>query len=87
MGQVYRLYWIRLGAGLRISCWPFLKQRKCQTSWKAGQTRFPIIFPERISGSQEWENAGTVVRKFESANGQCYALDLDEPVDLNNGPA
>jgi hypothetical protein len=41
-------------------------------------------------GSDFWRPgvgiSGTVVRKFESANGQCYALELDEPVDLNNEP-
>ncbi len=41
-------------------------------------------------GSEFWQPGvrvtGTVLRKFESANGQCYALELDEPVDLNNEP-
>jgi hypothetical protein len=38
-------------------------------------------------GSEFWEEGtsidGTVTRKFESANGQCYALELDKPVELN----
>jgi hypothetical protein len=38
-------------------------------------------------GSEFWQPgtsiSGRVLRKFESANGQCYALELDEPVDLN----
>ena len=39
-------------------------------------------------GSEFWQPGvridGVVLRKFESANGQCYALELDEPVDVNN---
>jgi hypothetical protein len=38
-------------------------------------------------GSDFWRPGvgitGTVLRKFASANGQCYALELDEPVELN----
>jgi hypothetical protein len=38
-------------------------------------------------GSEFWQPGtrinGRVLRKFESANGQCYALELDGPVDLN----
>ena len=30
--------------------------------------------------------SGIVVRKFESSNGQCHALELDKPVDLNHQP-
>ena len=38
-------------------------------------------------GSEFWQPGvsinATVMRKFESANGQCYALELDEPADVN----
>jgi hypothetical protein len=38
-------------------------------------------------GSEFWQPgvhiSGRVLRKFESANGQCYALELDEPVAIN----
>jgi hypothetical protein len=38
-------------------------------------------------GSEFWEPgvriSGKVQRKFESANGQCYALMLDEPAEVN----
>lgn len=38
-------------------------------------------------GSEFWGPGvkihGTVLRKFESANGQCYALEVEPPVDLN----
>ena len=38
-------------------------------------------------GSEFWRPAvainATVVRKFESINGLCYALETDEPVDLH----
>jgi hypothetical protein len=40
-------------------------------------------------GSDFWEPgvqiSGVVRRKFDSANGQCYAIELAEPVDLNGG--
>jgi hypothetical protein len=42
-------------------------------------------------GSEFWQPGvnihGTVIRKFESANGQCYALELDEPVTLSGNQA
>jgi hypothetical protein len=38
-------------------------------------------------GSEFWQPgvhiSGRVLRKFESANGQCYALELDERVGIN----
>jgi hypothetical protein len=38
-------------------------------------------------GSEFWQPGvsinGTVLRKFESANGQCYALEVNPPVELN----
>lgn len=38
-------------------------------------------------GAEFWQPGttitGTVVRKFESTNGLCYALQLSEPVQLN----
>jgi hypothetical protein len=38
-------------------------------------------------GSEFWRPGvhirGNVVRQFESANGPCYALELDSPVELN----
>ncbi len=41
-------------------------------------------------GSDFWRPgvsiSGTVLRKFESRNGQCYALELKEPVDINAEP-
>jgi hypothetical protein len=37
--------------------------------------------------SPEIRIRGTVLRKFDSANGECYALELEEPVQLLNGDA
>jgi hypothetical protein len=38
-------------------------------------------------GSEFWQPGvrigAVVLRKFESANGECYGLELDEPVELN----
>src|SRR6202167_974497 len=40
----------------------------------------------KFLGSDFWQPGvairGVVLRKFESANGQCYALELSEPVEL-----
>lgn len=41
----------------------------------------------KFLGSEFWRPGvtitGVVLRKFESANGQCYALELDDPVELD----
>lgn len=41
-------------------------------------------------GSEFWRPgvsiAGIVQRRFETVNGQCYALEVDQPVDLNGEP-
>ena len=41
-------------------------------------------------GSEFWDEGvsikGRVLRKFESANGQCYALELSDPVEIDGEP-
>ncbi len=41
-------------------------------------------------GSEFWRPgvgiSGKVTRKFESRNGQCYAVEADDPVDINGEP-